>query len=57
MKKNHSLFGMPENVIFCKECIISNQRPNSTIEFKSKNIDKQRKSLFKKNFGVILKTF
>ena len=37
MKKNHSLFGMPENVIFCKECIISNQRPNSTIEFKSKN--------------------
>ncbi len=37
MKKNHSLFGMPEEVIFCKNCIISNQRPNSTIEFKSKN--------------------
>ena len=37
MKKNHSLFGMPENVLFCNKCIISNQRPNSTIEFKSKN--------------------
>ena len=37
MKKNHSLFGMPEDIIFCKRCIISNQRPISTIEFKSKN--------------------
>ena len=36
-KKNYSLFGMPEKVIFCKKCIISNQRPNSTIEFKATN--------------------
>lgn len=27
-------FGLPEKVIFCKHCVISNQRPNSTIEFK-----------------------
>ena len=36
MRKNYSLFGMPEKVIFCKKCIISNQRPNATIEFQSK---------------------
>ena len=23
MRKNYSLFGMPEKVIFCKKCIIS----------------------------------
>ncbi|HJV88517.1 MAG TPA: N-acetyl sugar amidotransferase [Noviherbaspirillum sp.] len=27
-------FGLPETVIFCKHCVISNQRPNSTVEFK-----------------------
>jgi N-acetyl sugar amidotransferase len=29
-----SYFGLPEDVFFCKSCVISNQRPNSTIEFK-----------------------
>ena len=33
--KNFSLYGLPENVIFCKLCVISNQRPSSTVEFKS----------------------
>jgi len=28
--------GLPQNVLFCKKCVISNQRPNSTIEFKNK---------------------
>ncbi len=37
MNKNYSLFSAPEKVIFCKKCIISNQRPNATIEFQSKN--------------------
>jgi N-acetyl sugar amidotransferase len=27
-------YGLPEQVIFCKRCVISNQRPSSTIEFK-----------------------
>ncbi len=27
-------FGLPEKVVFCKSCVISNQRPNSTVEFK-----------------------
>ena len=43
MKKNHSLFGLPENVEFCKTCVISNQRPRSTVEFK--NIDNQKKGI------------
>ena len=41
MKKNYSLFSTPENVIFCKKCIISNQRPNATIEFQSKDTFKK----------------
>ena len=27
-------FGLPKEVVFCKRCVISNQRPNSTVEFK-----------------------
>lgn len=27
-------FGLPQEVIFCKHCVISNQRPSSTVEFK-----------------------
>lgn len=26
-------FGLPEKVLFCKRCVISNQRPSSTVEF------------------------
>lgn len=29
-----AFFGLPERVIFCKACVISNQRPSSTVEFK-----------------------
>ncbi len=29
-------YGLPEKVLFCKNCVISNQRPSSTIEFRSK---------------------
>jgi len=35
MKQATSKYGLPENVIFCKKCIISNQRPGSSVEFKS----------------------
>ena len=27
-------YGLPRNVQFCKKCVISNQRPSSTVEFK-----------------------
>lgn len=33
MKKLKTLYGLPEKVLFCKRCVISNQRPNSAIEY------------------------
>ena len=36
-KKNFSLYNLPEKVAFCKKCVISNQRPRSTVEFKNKS--------------------
>ena len=41
MKSNFSLYGLPKDVKFCKKCVISNQRPNSVIEFKNKNNKKR----------------
>lgn len=34
-----AFFGLPETVVFCKRCVISNQRPSSTVEFKHKSDD------------------
>lgn len=28
-------YGLPKSVFFCKKCVISNQRPNSTVEYKN----------------------
>ena len=39
---NYSLYGLPEDVHFCKKCVISNQRPRSVVEFK--NSSDQKKS-------------
>lgn len=36
-----SFFGLPEEVIFCKNCVISNQRPSSTVEFKHTRDEKK----------------
>jgi N-acetyl sugar amidotransferase len=33
-KKLEAYYGLPQDVIFCKKCVMSNQRPASTIEFK-----------------------
>ena len=41
MSKNFSMFGLPDEVIFCSKCVMSNQRPRSVIEFK--NTDNQKK--------------
>ena len=27
-------FGLPEEVVFCSQCVVSNQRPNSAVEYK-----------------------
>ncbi len=34
-------YGLPEEVIFCKDCVISNQRPSSTVEFKHTKNEKK----------------
>jgi N-acetyl sugar amidotransferase len=34
-------YGLPEEVIFCKRCVISNQRPSSVVEFKNEQKDRK----------------
>ena len=49
MNNLEAYYGLPPEVKFCKKCVISNQRPNSTIEFKSdKNQKKQSIILMKR---------
>ena len=43
MKKNFSLFGLPDKVTFCSKCVISNQRPSSVVEFT--NIDNVKRGI------------
>lgn len=43
-----TFFGLPENVKFCRNCVISNQRPNSTVEFKNLNTKKKDTIAFNK---------
>ena len=40
-EKINAFYGLPPVVKFCKKCVISNQRPNSTVEMKNKNADKK----------------
>lgn len=40
-----TLFGLPKRVIFCKKTLISNQRPNSAIEFQH-NINTKKKTFY-----------
>lgn len=35
-------FGLPPKVLFCKKCVISNQRPSSTVEFKHTKDEKKK---------------
>lgn len=42
-------YGLPKQVKFCKKCVISNQRPNSTIEFKNNSQQKKTTIHFDEN--------
>lgn len=46
MLKLESKYGLPEEVFFCKRCVISNQRPNSSIEFKHTKNEKKKTIAF-----------
>ena len=42
-------YGLPEEVVFCKRCVISNQRPSTVAEFKHKESDKKPTSFIDEN--------
>lgn len=44
-------YGLPEKVKFCKKCVISNQRPNSDVEFKHTS-DTIKKTINFDNDGI-----
>ena len=48
---NDAFYGLPNEVIFCKTCVISNQRPNSSIEFQH-NKDSKKTTIFFDNDGI-----
>jgi hypothetical protein len=35
------LYGLPKEILFCKKCLISNQRPNSAVEFLHTRVSKK----------------
>ena len=44
LKIKTTKYGLPTDVLYCKKCVISNQRPNSTIEFLN-NIDQNKTTI------------
>jgi len=44
-------YGLPKNVVYCKKCVITNQRPNSVVEFLN-TIDKKKKTINFDQSGV-----
>lgn len=49
--KLEAYYGLPQEVKFCKKCVISNQRPNSAVETKH-NIDSKKETIFFDEEGV-----
>lgn len=46
-----TLYGLPQEVFFCKKCVMSNQRPTSAVEFKH-NISSKKNTMNFDNKGV-----
>lgn len=42
-------YGLPEEVVFCKKCVISNQRPNSAVEYNHIKESKKKTIHFDEN--------
>ena len=47
----NAFYGLPKKVIFCKSCVISNQRPSSSVEFKS-NSEKEKSTIHFDESGI-----
>lgn len=43
---NEALYGLPEKVAYCNRCVISNQRPSSTVEFRHLKAENKRTIFF-----------
>ena len=41
-EKLKAFYGLPNEVKFCKKCVISNQRPNSTVEFNTEKGERKK---------------
>jgi N-acetyl sugar amidotransferase len=48
-KKPAARYGLPEEVCFCKKCVISNQRPNSAVEYTHTKETKKKTIYFDEN--------
>ena len=61
-EKLETKYGLPENVVFCKRCVMSNQRPASAVEFKhtkdskkiTLNIDEEGIRMVIKNSKILV---
>ena len=49
MPELEALYGLPTEVKFCTKCVISNQRPSSTVEFKNKEGEQKKVINFDSN--------
>jgi hypothetical protein len=36
-----NFYGLPKEVVYCKKCVISNQRPNSAVEYEHSSMLKE----------------
>ena len=43
-ENREAYYGLPQKVEFCSRCVISNQRPSSTVEFKH-NSDSKKETI------------
>lgn len=48
-KQPQALYGLPQDVLYCKKCVISNQRPNSAVEYKHTKDSKKATIYFDEN--------
>tara|TARA_A100001011_G_scaffold16199_2_gene16819 strand:- start:15659 stop:17017 length:1359 start_codon:yes stop_codon:yes gene_type:complete len=48
-ENNEAFYGLPKKVSYCKKCVISNQRPNSSVEHKHKASSSKKTIHFDKN--------
>ena len=48
--KEKTKYGLPKKILYCQKCVISNQRPSSTVEFK--NRDKKKEYINFNKYGV-----